>query len=235
MRLSAPIFRLKRKAKAIARQENIPLNAALDRIACSEGFANWGQLASSYRRSGPEDALLRELQPGQMLLLAARPGQGKTVLGLQLGFDAAKRGGRSFFLSSECSAQEVRSALALGGRTKEKSEGFETVLTDSLNADAVVKVLSEASEGALGVIDYLQILDQMRTAPELSAQIQTLKRFAQTRRVRLVFLSQIHRSFDPAVKDVPDWSDIRLPNPLDLSLFDKGCFLHEGEMVITTN
>jgi hypothetical protein len=33
MKLSAPIFQLKRRAKSLARDANIPLSAALDRLA----------------------------------------------------------------------------------------------------------------------------------------------------------------------------------------------------------
>ncbi|RUU73632.1 DNA helicase, partial [Mesorhizobium sp. M7A.T.Ca.TU.009.01.3.1] len=37
-------------------------------------------------------------------------------------------------------------------------------------------------------------------------------------------------SYDPAKKPCPDIGDVRLPNPLDLSLFDKTCFLNKGEI-----
>lgn len=61
-------------------------------------------------------------------------------------------------------------------------------------------------------------------------QVRTLKAFARDSGVVLVFISQIDRSYDPAKKPVPDISDIRLPNPLDLSLFSKTCFLNRGEI-----
>ena len=38
MKLSAPLYHLKRKAKLLSRAENIPLHAALDRVARQEGF-----------------------------------------------------------------------------------------------------------------------------------------------------------------------------------------------------
>ena len=38
MKLSAPLYYLKRKAKLLSRAENIPLHAALDRIARQVGF-----------------------------------------------------------------------------------------------------------------------------------------------------------------------------------------------------
>ena len=48
--------------------------------------------------------------------------------------------------------------------------------------------------------------------------------------VIVLFISQIDRSYDPAAKPFPDLKDVRLPNPLDLRLFDKTCFLNNGEV-----
>jgi replicative DNA helicase len=84
--------------------------------------------------------------------------------------------------------------------------------------------------GTLAVIDYLQLLDQRRETPPLAEQILSLQGFAKTHGSILVFLSQIDRSYDPGAKPCPDVSDIRLPNPVDLSLFDKTCFLQDGEV-----
>lgn len=44
MSLSAPIYVLKRKAKLLSREANIPLNQALNRIAKNEGFESWSFL-----------------------------------------------------------------------------------------------------------------------------------------------------------------------------------------------
>lgn len=80
------------------------------------------------------------------------------------------------------------------------------------------------------MIDYLQLLDQRRDSPPLTVQVPALRAFARDRGLILVFISQIDRSFDPALKPLPDLGDVRLPNPLDLSLFDRTCFLHGGEI-----
>ncbi|SDA82151.1 DnaB-like helicase C terminal domain-containing protein [Mesorhizobium qingshengii] len=87
-----------------------------------------------------------------------------------------------------------------------------------------------APRGTLVVIDYLQLLDQKRENPDLMAQVRTLKAFARDRGLILVFISQIDRSYNPATKPCPDIGDVRLPNPLDLSLFNKTCFLNKGEI-----
>ena len=84
--------------------------------------------------------------------------------------------------------------------------------------------------GTLAVVDYLQILDQKREKPELMTQVRALKAFARDKGVIVVFISQIDRSYDPALKPLPDLDDVRLPNPLDLALFDKLFFLHAGKV-----
>lgn len=56
-----------------------------------------------------------------------------------------------------------------------------------------------------------------------------LRAFARQRGLIIIFISQIDRSFEAAVKPLPDLDDIRMPNPVDLRLFDKAYFLNKGE------
>ena len=80
------------------------------------------------------------------------------------------------------------------------------------------------------MIDYLQLLDQQRSTPPLAEQVEVLRDFAQSRRVVLVAVSQVSRGFEGKAEDLPALEDVRLPNPLDLSLFSKACFLHGGQI-----
>jgi replicative DNA helicase len=236
MKLSAPLFRLKQQARQLAREAKLPLHVALDRVAVREGFRSWGHLSSVQPKAKPEAYVLNALEDGEMLLLAARPGQGKTVFGLRLIAEAAKNRTQAVFFSVECSLKDIKRRLPeQADKDLLRPDGIQIDLSEDLCADLIVDRLSNASRGTVAVVDYLQVLDQRRTAPELEQQIKTLKHFAARRGIRLVFLSQIHRSFDPERKRLPDFSDLRLPNPLDLSLFSKGCFLHEGQMALVAN
>lgn len=47
MKLSTPIYRLKRQAKILSRAKGIPHHEALDRIAAKEGFARWSLQVSA--------------------------------------------------------------------------------------------------------------------------------------------------------------------------------------------
>ena len=102
--------------------------------------------------------------------------------------------------------------------------------SDAISADYITRKLASVPRGTLAVVDYLQILDQKREKPELMTQVRALKAFARDKGVIVVFISQIDRSYDPALKPLPDLDDVRLPNPLDLALFDKLFFLHAGKV-----
>jgi replicative DNA helicase len=231
MRLSAPIYHLKRKAKALSRQQNIPLHQALDQIASSEGFRSWSLLAAKSPATASVEELFERLGHGDLLLVAARPGQGKTLMGLRLSLEAMKHGHRSVFFSLEYTERDVLDRFRKIGLDGAQFGGlFEFDNSDAISSDYIIGKLSAAPRGTLAVIDYLQILDQKREKPELMLQISALKSFAKERGLIMVFISQIDRSYDPSTKPCPDLEDVRLPNPLDLTLFDKTLFLNGGEV-----
>jgi replicative DNA helicase len=230
MRLSAPIYQLKRRAKILARGEKIALHAALDCIAHEEGFAGWSLLAAHVAGSSSERDMLSRLSEGDMVLLGARPGHGKTLLGLKLLLDAIHDGRRSVFFTLEYTEHETRQRIhALEGETAGIGDLVEVVTDDEICAGYIVRHLAGTPRGTVAVIDYLQILDQRRNKPELSEQLSVLQAFARKAGIIFAFLSQIDRSYDPESKPLPDLRDIRLPNRIDMSLFSKACFLHEGK------
>lgn len=134
MKLSAPIYKLKRRAKLLARDENIPLHKALDRIARDEGFAGWSLLSARVSTAATASEMLSRLTDGDMLLLGARPGHGKTLLGLRLLLDAIHDGRRGIFFTLEYTEQETHARIrSLEGETPGLG----------------------ASRGTVAVIDYL--------------------------------------------------------------------------------
>mgnify|MGYP002626123020 CR=1 FL=1 len=227
MLLSAPIYKLKRRARLLAREAGIPLNQALDRIAAEEGYRGWSQLAARAAAEGPAGRIYARLRPGDLLLLAARPGQGKTLLGLELLLEAAKAGRRAVFFTLEYSQREVTEKLrGLGAAPG----SIEVDSSDAICAEHIAGRLAGAAEGTLAVIDYLQLLDQKRCTPPLAEQAARLKAFAAGSGAILICLSQIDRGYDATTKALPDVTDLRLPNPLDLGLFSKACFLNDGKL-----
>lgn len=231
MKLSAPIYHLKRKAKRLSRDEGIPLHDALDRIATTEGFSAWSMLAAKTAAATPANKLFPQFRPGDLVLVGARPGHGKTLMSLELAVEAMKSGGRAAFFSLEYTEKDVLDRLrAIGVEPAEFDKLFEIDCSDAISADYIVKQMATAPRGTVVVIDYLQLLDQRRENPDLTVQVRALKSFARDKGLIVVFISQIDRSYDAAIKPCPDLSDVRLPNPLDLKLFDKMCFMSQSEV-----
>jgi replicative DNA helicase len=230
MHLSAPIHQLKRKARLLSRAERIPLHAALDRIAGDEGYRSWSLLAAKQPGMTSVRALWPLLEPGDLVLIAGRPGQGKTLASLALLAEAMRSGRRGVFLTLEYTPADVLSRLrAIKIEPGEFTGLFDCDCSDAISADYIVARLAEAPRGTVAVIDYLQLLDQRRETPELALQVRTLKAFARERGLILVFISQIDRAYEGSGKPFPEIADVRLPNPLDLTLFDKACFVNRGE------
>lgn len=233
MRLSAPVYRLKRQAKLLARQTGLRLHEALDQMAIEEGFQSWSHLASASSNESPAAMVLSRLAPGDLILLGARPGHGKTLLGLELASKAETLGRKGFFFTLDYHERDVAdrfSALGIDERSERKSMVVDT--SDDVSADYIIRRLEHFQEPAVIVIDYLQILDQRRTNPSLTDQITSLRKYVKATGVICAVIAQIDRSFDLSGKSMPDMSDVRLPNPLDLTAFDKVCFLHNGEVQI---
>ena len=229
MRLSAPIYQLKRRAKLLAREEKIPLHQAQNRIAAKESFTAWSLLASRFEAGTDVASLLPELADGDMLLLGARLGHGKTRLGLQLLLDAAGAGRRSVFFTLEYTEREAMEHIRA---LADNSPGgmSEIVTSDEISADFIVRHLSGAPKGTVAVIDYLQTLDQQRRKPPLFEQMKVLQALTRSTGVILGFISQIERSYNPEYTSVPGFADLRLPNPIPPGMFSKACFLNADEV-----
>lgn len=176
-------------------------------------------------------SLFAQLSPGDLMILGARPRQGKTQLGIGLAVEAMKSGQQGAFFTLECSANDVVNLFkSIGEDLTEFSSVFKFDASDKINAEYIMKELADMPSGTMVVIDYLQLLDQKRENPELTTQISELKSFAAKRGLIMVFLSQIDRSYVPTVGVCPSLNDVRLPNPLDLTLFNKACFLNDSEI-----
>ncbi len=231
MKLSAPIYSLKRLAKSHSRQAQIPLHAALDKVAQDEGFRNWSLLARLASQSTSTTEMLELIKSGELVLLGARPGQGKTLMGVDFIAKSTKMGKHGWFFTLEWNTADVEERLnLLGEKPLNVNDLFHFDGSDSISADYILDRLADAENGTVAVVDYLQLLDQKRSNPELSVQVNKLRSFARQQRIIIVCISQVDRSYENADRQTPTLGDVRLPNPLDLTLFDRACFLHDGRV-----
>ena len=233
MRLSSPIYKLKRQARLMAREKQIKLHLALDQIATTEGFQNWGHLAAHYAQMTPAQHVLMQLDAGDMVLIGARPGQGKTLLGLELSAVPAKHNQTGCFFTLDYTAEDVREQLlALGIDPSALGQHHIVDVSDNISAPYIIARLGRLPKVTLAVVDYLQLLDQKRSNAPLETQVRALHAFAKKTGIIIAMIAQIDRAFEQSPDRFPSIQDVRLPNPLDLSLFDKRCFLHAGDIQI---
>src|SRR5262245_59501778 len=207
MKLSAPIFQLKRRAKSMSRERKIPLVDALNRVAEGEGFGAWSLLAARYAKRDPAPAILASLEPGDMVLIGARPMQGKTMLALKILAEAHKAGRYCAYFTLEHTSAEAAEILGSYGL---ETPSLEVLLdtSDAICADYMIAKLAGAKSGAVIVVDYLQALDHQRDKPPLAEQVLALKAFADGAGLIIAFISQIDRHYDAAAKALPDISDV---------------------------
>lgn len=235
MNTTPPLFVLKRQAKALAKQEHIPHLAALDRIAQEHGFERWSLLTSSTAQSDPCNHVLRQLLPGDLMLLGARPGHGKTLMGLELLAKAIRQGQHGWFFTLEYNLSDVLDRLHLvDGNPAELTERLAVDNSDDISAAYIIHALQHAPPNSVIVIDYLQLLDQKRQNAPLQQQVEALKRFAVDKDLVVVLISQIDRCVELSNSTFPTIEDVRLPNPLDLTLFDKTLFLNQRAVNFST-
>lgn len=235
MKLSAPIFVLKAQAKELKNTEKISLNEALDIIAQKEGFSSWSLLAAKAKDILPKNKkeLLDFLNPGDLALLASRPQMGKTSFALGILVEAMRTQRSGYFFSLESDRKQTASKLAvIDEKLGENQRLLKFDFSNDISADYVCNSLSEVElADSVIVIDYLQLLDQKRTNPALQEQVEKLKKFAADKKCIFILISQVDRFAESWAENPASLKDIRLPNPLDLSLINKIIFLDQGRMI----
>jgi hypothetical protein len=178
MKTTVPIYQLKRKAKLLARQTSTPLHAALDRIANEQGYRSWSLLSSKHAETSPAEILYRSLKQGDMLLVGARPKQGKTLMALSLAIEAMRAGNQAHFFSLDYTPADILGRFrALEVEPARFVDLFSFDCSDAINAGYMIEALENAAAGTLVVVDYLQLLDQRRENPPLADQVSALNAF----------------------------------------------------------
>lgn len=228
MQLSAPLYILKRNAHRLAREQALPLHQALDQIARGEGYGSWSLLVSQAQFHQPAHTALAQFADGDLVLVGARPQQGKTLFCVQLCLAAMQDRRHCYFFSLDYLYADMQARFtALGQSLADHQQLFHFDDSDEICADYIIAQLPDAPAGSLVVVDYLQALELDRRQPPLSQQLPRLQQFVQQRGLQMVFISQIDRH---CVERLPTTADIKQSNPLDMALFDRTCFLHGGQL-----
>lgn len=228
MKTSAPIHELKSKAKLLKKQHNLSLCKAQNQLARMEGYQNWPHLMSANSKTIETMKQVCDFfQPGDLILLAAIPKIHKTRIAGRFLKHFHQANEASFYFSL-CETRTTVSKRLADIFNLEEVPTVSIFDEEDMNAERIIHLLSKDShslEGSFCVVDYLQLLDQKRSNPDLANQVRTLGQFAKEKQCYFLFLSQLNRNCQNSNK-FPEWKDIRLPNPIDSSAFNKILFLH---------
>ena len=231
MKLSAPIHVLKSQAKLLKKDLGISSVQSLNQIARREGYNSWSLLKSKEKDIYPDSYydLLDFFNNGDLILIGARPGQGKTSFSIGLFVKAVHKGRAPnyIFTLSETPNGIIRRVNYYDPKLEPDNKSFNLDYSNDICADYIIKVTKpNIKEGSMIVIDYLQLLDEKRINPPLNNQIQVLKRYAKEQKCKIIFISQIKREIELQNDQTPTINDIRTPNPFDIKLINKVIFLH---------
>lgn len=234
MKLSAPIHVLKTQAQLLKKERGITNTEALDLIAKREGFDSWSLLQSKKDDMFPKsyDEILGFFNPGDIVLIGARPSKGKTVFTMGLFVQSIQKASTKNFCFSLAEVhKDIAKRMALYDESiGDKNNFFELDYSNNISADYIIeKTKNAVTKNSLIVVDYLQLLDEKRTNPPLQVQVEKLKNFAREKECVVIFISQLDRALENKVDKKPTMDDIRLPNPLELKFFNKIMLLHKED------
>lgn len=185
------------------------------------------------------DARIGGMRPGDMVILAARPGVGKSALAATIALNVARAGGPVMLFSLEMSAALVvqRMLAALSGvdltrmpRTPRDREALVAaaadlralpIIIDDTPARRVADLRAcvlgaPAGRPALVIVDYLQLLTvdpalatDRNRVQEVTAISRALTDLARTSEIPVLALSQLSRDSEKRQDPTPRLSDLR--------------------------
>ena len=201
------------------------------------------------------DALTNGFHPGALVILAGRPGTGKTSMSLNMAVNAARTGVPVGVFSLEMGQDELRQRIACGAagvnaqtvrRGKLSDDEWSRLVSacaaldplplwiDDTPALPILELRTKArrlqQEHGLGlvVVDYLQLMrgtKQENRVQEVTEISQALKALARELGVAVVALSQLNRSVESRPDRRPQLSDLR----------ESGSIEQEADLVLFLN
>lgn len=183
------------------------------------------------------DRILGGWNAGDLVVMAARPGQGKTALALSLMYEFAKIGGKGLFISLEMSSEQLAKRYLsllvnipnwkIRNATLKENEVF--YLCDTVNKSRVeffvdddpnctinqikskVKIHKAKHGLDLLVIDYIQLVKGTKSnrEQEIAEISRNLKLLAKELQITVIVLAQLSRKCEERSDKRPMLSDIR--------------------------
>lgn len=247
-------FRLGRRT---ARTTYVDRGVVLRRLIEAAASGNTARGLPTGWRSLDDGPLARGLQPGQLIIVAARPSMGKSAFSQQLASYVADRHAATALFSLEMSDEELiareitqaakvpqgrwRSALHGSAMTTAQATVSErpSYLYDCPGATLgyIASSLRRATQHqgvGLAVIDYLQLMRsesqkrQQNKADDIGEITGGLKNLARELKIPIVLLSQLNRAVEQRPDKRPMMSDLRDSGTIEQDA-DSVLFLYRPE------
>jgi replicative DNA helicase len=220
-------------------QDFVPLGqVASDYLEALQASADEGDLLGLGTGYGDLDRITQGMKPGELVVLAARPGVGKTALALCIAYHVARRGHRVGIFSMEMDRELLLQrliAMELGAETtrvprllrrgdagaiealaRVASLPIQIDHTPALNVLAIrdrARRLASSCPVDLWIVDYLQLAqsgsDRDDEVRRITQVSQGLTSFAREQRAPVLALSQLSRAVESRADRVPMLSDLR--------------------------
>lgn len=203
-----------------------------------ERMERGGRLAGLSTGFGGLDGMTGGLEPGQLVIVAARPSVGKTVLGCNIAAHVAAGGSPVLFVTLEMTRREIAARIlaarsgvtvqAMRAGTRERGDWDQMntavassapwkLFIDDTPAVSVAYVRAKARriqrEHGLGlvVIDYLGLMRGTgdNRAQEVGSISRGLKALAKELRVPVIALAQLNRASEGRLDRKPTLADLR--------------------------
>jgi replicative DNA helicase len=176
---------------------------------------------------------------GQLIVIASRPGLGKSTLAMQI---AQHQKGTSYFISREmkvkklyarnlsffsdveswkiefkkCNNEEIRRVM--DARIKIKESGINIIFNDKLSDyKKIIKQANRIPDLKLLIIDYLQLLrgaDSKQKNEYIGEMTTELKDYANTRNIPILLLSQLNRNLEYSDRE-PELQDLKASGDIE--------------------
>ena len=184
------------------------------------------------------DKMTGGLEPGQLVIAAARPSVGKTIFGCNIANHVASRGGSVLFFTLEMQAREIGLRI-LAARTKVSVQSMRTGTRDDLHWKSLSAQLASSDgqrlfiddKSSIGtayvrakarrlqrkhgldliIIDYLQLMTGKgdNRTQEIGSISRALKALAKELRIPIIALAQLNRGVENRNDKRPMLSDLR--------------------------
>ncbi len=178
---------------------------------------------------------------GNLIMLASRPGMGKTTLATQIAVNAANHGSTILFLSSEYSACALVKEIVCQ-KANVSDNNIPLYIDDSSDSVKRMKLrcIEATPKPSMIVVDYLQLLYRRSLKKEViygdGLVCKTLKELAVDLDVPVLCCSQLTRATEvrgfpcrPLMTDIPRWEEISDYTDTVLLLYRYGYYDINGD------